>query len=341
VASMSATMRQELQNCQKRPDANPTITQLLQNKADGFDQLSNDAMNKQAQLESQQIQGTASAQAEASAKKVVADNTGAAGQSAVDLAAQKSAAEARAKQGTDQKTVYALNPQSGGIEQTTAAAAAQNGWQISNPKPNLDKDRDAITTMNDVQVNLSRYKAALQRLPAGQEAAVAGLINQGGLELGAHGFGASISLPTDWFNKLTGSAAWKMSSPEAQDAAIGYLRAKGAVPAFVKAITNSGRANKETMDIEMANMPDPTMPKDAALKQLDAIQENVAQRGATLPKLIGIPSPSDVKAATEQEEAKKSAPQATRIHGVFNPQTRQIDPFAGLNTQAFVNGVNR
>jgi hypothetical protein len=79
AASMSATNRQDLANYQKRPNADPKIVQLLQNKADGFDQVLNDAMNKQAQLESQQIAGAASAQAQAKALQVIAENTGAAG----------------------------------------------------------------------------------------------------------------------------------------------------------------------------------------------------------------------------------------------------------------------
>ncbi|HTB91337.1 MAG TPA: hypothetical protein VK728_00815 [Candidatus Sulfotelmatobacter sp.] len=88
VASMSATNRQELENYQKRPNADPQIVQLLQNKADSFDQLSNDALTKQGQLESQQIQATASAQAQSKALAVIAENTGAAGDAKANQAAR-------------------------------------------------------------------------------------------------------------------------------------------------------------------------------------------------------------------------------------------------------------
>src|SRR6185503_6385725 len=69
----------------------------------------------------------------------------------------------------------------------------------------------------------------------------------------------------------------------------------------------SGRANKETMDIEMANMPDPTLDKGAALKQLDAFQENVEQRSKSIPKLAGVESQREIRQRVEAENTQAVA----------------------------------
>src|SRR2546425_5539903 len=41
------------------------------------------------------------------------------------------------------------------------------------------------------------------------------------------------------------------------DAVTGYLRAKGSVIAFQKALTQTGRTSKEALAIEMQNLPSP------------------------------------------------------------------------------------
>jgi hypothetical protein len=94
VASMSAQFQQELDNYSKRNDANPTIVNLLQNKVDSFNELSADALDRQGKWESQQIQNISGAQAQAAAAKVVAENTGQAG----DAKANAQAREARIQQ---------------------------------------------------------------------------------------------------------------------------------------------------------------------------------------------------------------------------------------------------
>jgi hypothetical protein len=208
---------------------------------------------------------------------------------------------------------YAVDPKTGQTVQTTGDEIKAKKY--TNPvkvtEGQISKDRDANATMGDVQINISRYDQALKRLPIdANRTAIAAAINEGGMTLGAHNSALGVQIPTDWFNKITNSAVWgELSGPE-QDAVIAYYRAKGAIPAFVKAVTGSGRANKETMDIEMANMPDPTLPKQAAQKQLDAFQENVGQRSKSIPKLAGVESQREIKQRIDDEnaEALKSAP---------------------------------
>lgn len=205
---------------------------------------------------------------------------------------------------------YAVDPKTGQTVQTTAEEIKKNGY--TNPvkvtEGQISKDRDANATMGDVQINISRYKQALDRLPIGaNRTGIAQAINEGGLSLGAHNSAIGVSIPTDWLNKLYNSSVWGELTDSEKDVVIAYYRAKGAIPAFVKAVTGSGRANKETMDIEMANMPDPTMPKDAAQKQLDAFQENVSQRSKSIPKLAGVESQAEIKKRVEEEGTQKIA----------------------------------
>jgi hypothetical protein len=209
---------------------------------------------------------------------------------------------------------YAVDPKTGQTVQTTGEEIKAKKY--TNPvkvtEGQISKDRDANATMGDVQINISRYKQALDRLPIdANRTAMAMAINDGGMSLGAHNSAIGVSIPTDWLNKLASSSNWGTLTDAEKDAVIAYYRAKGAIPAFVKAVTGSGRANKETMDIEMANMPDPVMPKDAAQKQLDAFQENVAQRSKSIPKLAGVESQAEIRKRVEEEgqQQLQNAPQ--------------------------------
>jgi hypothetical protein len=220
--------------------------------------------------------------------------------------------------------IYAVT-KDGQTVQTTPAEAKANGY--TNPvkvtEAQLDKDRFANATMGDVQVNLSRYKQALDNLPANfNPTRIATVINEGGLELGAHAGGLGFQLPTDWLNKLTTSQNWATLSGPEQDAVIAYYRAKGAVPAFVRAVTGSGRANRETMEVEMANMPNPTMPKAIAQKQLGAFQENVTQRSKSIPKLVGVESQQEIKNRVEAEAPPVQTPAPKAAQGGPAPTGR-------------------
>ena len=99
------------------------------------------------------------------------------------------------------------------------------------------------------------------------------------------------------------ASAWNHLSPQEQDAMIGYLRAKGSVLAYQKALTGVGRTNKEQMEIEMENLPAPWVGAKVADKQMDAWQQNIDRATEGFPSnLPGIKSPKQVREETEGKQ---------------------------------------
>src|SRR5947208_15099636 len=99
---------------------------------------------------------------------------------------------------------------------------------------------------------------------------------------------------TDWLNKLLTSEHWRTLPKTAQDAVIGYIGARGAVIAYQKAVSGSGRANKEQLELELQNIPNPLLPKDVREAQFDRFQQNIVQTGAGVPKMVGDERPKEI-----------------------------------------------
>src|SRR5260370_13510286 len=70
---------------------------------------------------------------------------------------------------------------------------------------------------------------------------------------------------------------WNSLSPDKQQALIGALRMKNSALLFQKVSTGMGRASKEAMDIEIANMPSPVEGATVGNQKLQAFQENIDQ----------------------------------------------------------------
>jgi hypothetical protein len=128
-------------------------------------------------------------------------------------------------------------------------------------------------------------------------------------------------IPTDWLNKLLTSENWRTLPKTAQDAVIGFIGARGAVIAYQKAVSGSGRANKEQLELELQNIPNPLLPKDVQERQFDRFQQNIDQTGAGLPKMVGIERPKEIKQRIEAEEAQKQG--ATHI---YDPDQKKAIP---------------
>ena len=125
-------------------------------------------------------------------------------------------------------------------------------------------------------------------------------------------------------NEMLKAAGITDMSPEAQDVLFGYLRAKGSIIAFQKALTQVGRTSKEALEIEMNNLPSPIMRTDAARKQLEAFQENIDTASQGLTKVPWLESPKDVRARIEgqgQAQAKAKQDIANKATGRYtDPQ---------------------
>jgi len=212
-----------------------------------------------------------------------------------------------------QEPVYALNKETQQREQTTQGEVSANPDKYSNPvavkESDLNRDASLSRQLGDAQMNLSRYKVALGKmdtLGVSEKRAVAALIGED--KFRAEFMGAQI--PTDWLNKLLTSENWSQLDPKAQDAVAAYIGTRGAVIAYQKAVSGSGRSNKEQLEIELQNIPNPLLPVNVRNMQLGRFQENIDQAGTGLPKLVGVPSPQDIRNRIESP---------TKVPGNDNP----------------------
>ena len=86
-------------------------------------------------------------------------------------------------------------------------------------------------------------------------------------------------------------------------------------------MSGSGRSNKEQLDLELQNIPNPLLPKAVREKQFERFQQNIDQVGAGLPKLVGFDRPQEIRQRIEAEEAAKAG--ATHI---YDPSSGQALP---------------
>ena len=61
-------------------------------------------------------------------------------------------------------------------------------------------------------------------------------------------------------SRVANSTAFKNLSLAGQDLVDKYFRMMSSIPEYQKAETGIGRTNKEMLDFELKNIPDPTMP---------------------------------------------------------------------------------
>ncbi len=176
----------------------------------------------------------------------------------------------------------------------------------------VNKDRQAIRQLNDVQQNVSRYRTAQNAIKndiSGEAASnMAAILSDKGLGVKIEPFGVGIDLGqlNDVITNTEKAGVWNSLKPEEQDLVLSYLRAKSSVIAYQKALTGIGRTNKEQLDIEMAQLPTPYVGATLANKQLDAFQENIDRATEGFPtNLPGLKSPAQVR---KESEAPKAAP---------------------------------
>lgn len=269
-------------------------------------------------------------------------------------AGAKAGAEAKAKlpyelqlkqQELAQNPVFAVNPKTGQRELTTVADAKANGY--TNPtkvtQTDIEKESQLTSQVNDMQLNQSRYRTALNAmgdLSATDRMAMTHILSDpsmNNLLLQGAGFPAVVSMA-----EQSGKGRdWNALSPDKQDALIGYLRMKNTGLLAQKVLTGMGRASKEALDIELANMPSPIEGATVGNKKLDAWQQNIDQMASRTVKLPWMEQSTDVKAriegqATQQynltqagkQQGKYSAPSGTKL---TVGQNIQIPNVAGLS----------
>jgi hypothetical protein len=76
------------------------------------------------------------------------------------------------------------------------------------------------------------------------------------------------------------------------------------IPAYQKALTGIGRANKEMLDLELGTIPNPTMSPEDIINKQGQFQENIDRATEGFPKLPGIKSSKQVREETEHPAGK-------------------------------------
>jgi hypothetical protein len=205
--------------------------------------------------------------------------------------------------------VFAVNPKTGQRELTTAGEAKQQGF--TNPVKVTQAQVESETTLNaqlnDLQLNTSRYKAALNAMGPLSKTDVANMSHILSDPNVNSGIMNNIGMPAVVSMMEQGSKArdWNALSPDKQDALIGALRMKNSALLFQKVSTGMGRASKEAMDIEISNMPSPLEGATVGNKKLQSFQENIDQMASRSVKLPWQSDSKDVKARIEGQAVQQ------------------------------------
>ncbi len=208
--------------------------------------------------------------------------------------------------------VYAFDPKQNATVLTTKEEAQQGGMQAIRKVGETDiaKDTQTARQLGDAQLNVSAYRMASQKMDelSGTEIARVGDLT-GSSEFKAHFLGAE--LPSDWANELRKNQDWTKLPQDAQEAVASYIGARGAIIAYTKAISGTGRLTESQLKTEMANLPDPGTPSNVREMQFQRFQRNIDQVASGLPKLPGVDSPAAIR---QRIEGQAGAEQAARAN---------------------------
>jgi hypothetical protein len=278
----------------------------------------------------------------------------AAGAKAGAEAAAKFPYELKLKQAEkEQDQGFAVNPKTGQRELVGKADAKEQGltnWtKVS--QGDLEKETSLNAQLNDLQLNTSRFKTALNAMGPLSSTDVANMthilsdpnVNSGILN--------NIGLPAVVSMMEQGAKAkeWNSLSPDKQQALIGALRMKNSALLFQKVSTGMGRASKEAMDIEIANMPSPIEGATVGNQKLQAFQENIDQMASRSVKLPWQEQSQDVKSRIEGQAVDQyNQQQAAKPQGKYRSkgpvkvgQNIQIPHTGGLSrvTKVYSDGT--
>jgi hypothetical protein len=201
--------------------------------------------------------------------------------------------------------VFAFNPKTGQREQSSfgeyQSAGLTNPVKVTNS--DIEKETQLNSQLNDLQLNTSRFKNALNAMGPLSQTDVANMTHILSDPNVSSGILNNIGMPAVISMLEQGSKArdWNALSPDKQQALIGALRMKNSALLFQKVATGMGRASKEAMDIEIANMPSPIEGATVGNQKLQAFQENIDQMASRSVKLPGMDQSKDVKSRVEAQ----------------------------------------
>lgn len=228
--------------------------------------------------------------------------------------------EERAQERKDKATVVYAEDENGQLIKTNKFDADKRGLVAEEMKAgDISKDRSAIRQLNDVQTNVNRYEQAIAKdLPrvsdddrkrmteimALEKDSGGGLITA---DAGGKGVSINGAFPK-WSAALSSTKFDKAKedlealSPEAKSVMNAYLRTAASVPTYLKALAGIGRSNKETLGLELANVPLPWYDAETARGRMQSFQDNVDQAKS------GFPNNLPGMKLVESERSKSNKP---------------------------------
>lgn len=238
------------------------------------------------------------------AKIQAADQTGVTAKNAAQAAKAQNAGSAIAK------PVVGFDPSSGERVITSADDADSRGLEQALPVKiaDVEKYRTANAQFGNVQAAKSNYLMAAQDFAKnGKPSDAVGInsaINEAHLGGGIHILNGNIEIPgvsslAEAAGRVANSAAYKSMSPAGQKLVDSYLRVMAAVPEYQKASTGIGKANKEMLDLELKNIPDPTMAPSVIVQRLGTFQDGIDRNSQGIPRVLGAAYAKDVRKQIE------------------------------------------
>jgi hypothetical protein len=230
-------------------------------------------------------------------------------QDKADTAADAAAAREDYKQALkDQRTMGYVEDQNGDVYHVSRWQADHmpnySAQTFIEKKPSdISADQKAIKPINDIQNNINGYRtanAAYDAAAKSNKVDVAGdrsnlttifsapaITDAAAAHAGVEGFGMTIpTLAADLNKDLAKKVlnAYNALSPEGKTMADSYARMRGAIPAYVKVITNAGRGSKEQLDIELQNIMPPYFNQSDIGHRIETFQGNLDTQKAGFPK---------------------------------------------------------
>ena len=230
-------------------------------------------------------------------------------QDKADTAADAAAAKEDYKQALrDQRTMGYVEDQNGDVYHVSRWQADHmpnySAQTFIEKKPSdISADQKAIKPINDIQNNINGYRAANSAYDAAAKSnkvnvasdrsnlttifSAPAITDAAAAHAGVEGFGITVptlaaDLNKDLANKVL--KAYNALSPEGKTMADSYARMRGAIPAYVKVITNTGRGSKEQLDIELQNIMPPYFNQSDISHRLETFQGNLDTQKAGFPK---------------------------------------------------------
>jgi hypothetical protein len=161
----------------------------------------------------------------------------------------------------------------------------------------IEKDRQAMRQLNDVQNNVDKYRIAVKTMPhdiseddARRMASIASGKDEG-VKLSVWGLGFDTDMMNDWITSVQKSKDWNdLDAPE-RNIMSNYLAVMSSMMTYQRALSGIGRVPESQIKLEQANMPLPMIGATASEDQFERFQTNMDVAGQGFPtNLPGLPN---------------------------------------------------